>query len=288
MEPAEVEEKFKTLTGTLNNLIEDMNEKLNNFRLEYSKTVNEIQDLKRETEKIKTQMIGYKTLEWESRNKNIVIFGLKENRNESKLEILNKVTKLFTEALGKKFGEQQIDNIYRFGKNKSNRPVLIKFNNTIAKEIIIERKKIFGKWKIRVEEDFCPEIREIRKRLVEHMWRERRNGNHAILSKDKIVINGVPYDHQFYEKNHPSEQVDSEKQEDEIYSQEDLDKLKEGIDQLKNSIESLRMDNNLITGEIESKIEDRTPEKTKKESKKIVKYSNPDYIHDRGSPNRQY
>ena len=50
--------------------IEDMNEKLNNFKLEYNKTVNEIQNLKSETEKIKAQMIGNKTLEWESRNKN--------------------------------------------------------------------------------------------------------------------------------------------------------------------------------------------------------------------------
>ena len=134
MESVGIEEKFRSLTGTLKNLIEDMNEKLNNFKLEYNKTINEIQNLKSETEKIKTQMIGNKTLEWESRNKNIVIFGLKEEKNESKLEILNKVTKLFIEALGNKFGEHQIDNIYRIGRNKSNRPLLVKFNSTIIKE----------------------------------------------------------------------------------------------------------------------------------------------------------
>ena len=42
MEPAGAEEKIRTLTGTLTNLIEDMNEKLNKFRLEYSKTLNEM------------------------------------------------------------------------------------------------------------------------------------------------------------------------------------------------------------------------------------------------------
>ena len=112
------------------------------------------------------------------------------------------------------------------------------------------------------------------------MWRERKNGNHAILSRDQIVINGVPYDHQFYEKYHPTEQVVLEKREKEIYSQEDLTKLKEGIDSLRNSIEILRRESNLSTREIESKTaeihppknEDHITGKTKKDSKKIVKF----------------
>ena len=61
MEPTGIEEKIKTLSGTLTILIEDMNEKLNKFRLEYSKTLNEIQELKKETEEIKDQMKGVKS-----------------------------------------------------------------------------------------------------------------------------------------------------------------------------------------------------------------------------------
>ena len=56
MEPAGIEEKIKTLSGTLTILIEDMNEKLNKFKQDYNKALIEIQELKKETEKIKTQM----------------------------------------------------------------------------------------------------------------------------------------------------------------------------------------------------------------------------------------
>ena len=282
MEPTGIEEKIKTLSGTLTILIEEMNEKLNKFRLEFSKALNEIQELKKETEEIKVQMKGVKTLEWESRNKNIIIFGLKDFENESKLETLNRVIKLFTDALKINIEKQQIDNIYWIGKRKPNRPLLIKFNNTITKDFIIRQKRIFGKWKVRVEEDFSPEIRNIRKRLVEYMWRERKNGKHAILSNDKILVNGVPFDLQFYERNHPLERANLETKENENskYSLEGLNMIKDELNKLKHSIGSLRVDNNSFTkmivteaGENQTiRYEDHTHKKSKEDPKRILKF----------------
>ena len=88
---------------------------------------------------------------------------------------------------------------------------------------------------VRVEEDFRPEIRNIRKRLVEYMWRERKNGKHAILSNDKLLVNGVPFDLQFYERNHPLERANLEMKENENskYSLEDLNKIKDELNKLK-------------------------------------------------------
>ena len=145
MESVGAEEKNRTLTGTLSKLIDDMNEKLNKFKQDYSKALNEIQELKKETEKIKTQMKDVKIIEWETRNKNIIIFGLKEFKYESKLETLNRVTNLFTEVLKINFKDRQIDNIYWIGKRKLTRPFLVKFNNTITKDHIKNKKRIFKK-----------------------------------------------------------------------------------------------------------------------------------------------
>ena len=103
METEGVEVKLCMLTGMIQNIGEEINGKLNIFKEECREVVKEIQELKNEMKKIKSQVKELRSLEWESRNRNIVIFGLKENKNESKLEILNKVTKLFIEALGNKF-----------------------------------------------------------------------------------------------------------------------------------------------------------------------------------------
>ena len=246
MESADIEEKIRTLTSTLTNLIDDMNEKLIKFKQNYNKALTEIQDLKKETENIKTQMKEVKTIEWETRNKNIIIFGLEESKYEGKLETRNRVTKLFTEVLRTNFEAHQIDNLYWIGKRKLNRPLLIKFNSTITKELIINKKRLFGKWKVRVEEDFSPEICSIRRRLIKYMWMERKNGKHAILSKDKILVNNIPFDLQYYEKNYPLEPEKSENKENEKskFTSDEWSKIKEELSKLKDSIESLKPDNN--------------------------------------------
>ena len=56
------------------------------------------------------------------------------------------------------------------------RPLLIKFTNSLTKEYIMEKKGMFRGWKLRLEE-----ICAIRKKLVEYMWMERRNGKYAEL-----------------------------------------------------------------------------------------------------------
>ena len=141
METEAFEEKMKMLSDTLQNIVDNMNEKLNNFKKEYSKALNEIQELKKETEKIKDQMKDVKSLEWESRNRNIVIFGPKGHINESKLDTYNRVMNLFSEVLQVKFKEHQIDHLYWIGKRKQNRLLLIKFTNSLTKEYIMKKKK---------------------------------------------------------------------------------------------------------------------------------------------------
>ena len=62
-------------------------------------------------------------------------------------------------------------------------------------------KGTFKDYKIRLENDYSPEICAIRKKLVEYMWVETRRGKHAALVGDKIRVNGVIFDLQYYEKN---------------------------------------------------------------------------------------
>ena len=127
MEAEGIDEKLIMLTGMLQNIVDDINGKLNIFKEECSEVVKEIQDLKNETEKIKNQMKELRSLEWESRNRNIVIFGFKGEENENKLDTYSQVMDLFTKVLQVNLKDHQIDNLYWIGKRKHNRPLLIKF-----------------------------------------------------------------------------------------------------------------------------------------------------------------
>ena len=101
---------------------------------------------------------------------------------------------------------------------------------------------MFGKWKFRVQEDFSPEICAIRKKLVEYMWIERKNGKHAVLSGDQLLINGKPYDLTYLEKNHPiaTENAKRKNEENAEDTSVDWNRLSVELNNLKESICSLR------------------------------------------------
>ena len=201
MESEGIDKKLNMLTGILQNIVDEINVKLNIFKEESSEVVKEIQDLKHETEKIKSLVKELRSLEWESRNRNIVIFGFKDDEKENKIDTYRRVMELFSKVLQLSFREHQIDNLYWIGKHKHNRPLLIKFTNSFTKEYIMERKRMFKGCKIRLEEDYKAEVCAIRKNLVEYMWEARRRGKHAVLVWGKIQIAGALFDIQYCRKN---------------------------------------------------------------------------------------
>ena len=162
MEAEGLDDKLIMVTGMLQNIVDDINVKLNIFKEECSEVVKEIQVLKNETEKIKSQVKELRSLEWESRNRNIAIFGLKGEEDENKLDTYNRVMDLFTKVLQVNFKHHQIDHLYWIGKRKHNRPLLIKFTNSLTKEYIMGRKIMFKGYKIRLENDYNTEICAIR------------------------------------------------------------------------------------------------------------------------------
>ena len=110
------------------------------------------------------------------------------------------------------------------------------------------------------------------------MWLERKNGKHAILSKDKLLVNNIPFDLHYYERNHPLEPEKTENKENEKskFTRDEWSKIKEELSKLKDSIESLRPDNNKDN---ETKADrnqttttdEQTTKKHKQETKRISK-----------------
>ena len=171
------------------------------------------------------------------------------------------------------FKEHQIDNLYWIGKRKQNRLLLIKFTNSLTKEYIMGRKGMFRGYKIRLENDYSPEICAVRKKLVEYMWIERRRGKHAVLDGDKIRVNGANFDLQYYEKNFKTGVGNSKRRESKraAVSQGELVALTEEIKRMNEKMEKRFQETNSYVGsyrEIEEKVGVENKENSKEPSKK--------------------
>ena len=90
-------------------------------------------------------------------------------------------------------GTQHIDNLFWLGKQKQNRPLLIKFTSFFEKSEIMHKKCRLKRTKLIFENDYHPGIRVKRKLLLRHLWEARKAGKFAILIHDKIKIGKTLY-----------------------------------------------------------------------------------------------
>lgn len=148
----DVDGKLCRLMELLKNISDEINVKLNRLQVEWNGVYKEIQELKKEMQNVKNQIQEHRRLERESRNHNIVIFGLKEYHNESKWDTCCRVMDLFASVLHVNLIDQQIDNLYWIGRRSHNRPLLIKFSSTLTKDFIMERANMFKGSKIRIDD----------------------------------------------------------------------------------------------------------------------------------------
>ena len=78
----------------------------------------------------------------ERRKCNIIIFGLEELRNEDKWETCERALDLLALKLQINICTQHIDNLFWLGKQKQNRPLLIKFTSFMVKSVIMYKKRV--------------------------------------------------------------------------------------------------------------------------------------------------
>ena len=91
----------------------------------------------------------------------------------------------------------QIDRAHRVGRFVSGktRPTVVKFKDTSSKMTVkksLRQVNLFHT-PYNVTEQFPKEIRERRKQLVPVMMQARKDGNKAVLVRDKLYINNVLY-----------------------------------------------------------------------------------------------
>ena len=106
------------------------------------------------------------------KEENVILFYWvsKQQPNENEWKTCERVIDLLAEKLQINIGTQHIDGLFWLGKQKQNRPLLIKFTSFFVKSEIMHKKCRHKGTKLRFENDYQPSTRVKRKLLLRHLW----------------------------------------------------------------------------------------------------------------------
>lgn len=132
-------------------------------------------------------------LDMKTRERNLLIFGVTENKNEN---VEQTVIKLMGEELKINLSANDIEGAIRIGRSAEtgkSRPIFVELNSKKIKKAIFMNSKALKGTNIFLEHDFPKEMVETRKALRTHLRKAKQEGNRAFLSNEKLIINGTPY-----------------------------------------------------------------------------------------------
>ena len=154
-----------------------------------SDRVDEIYDYQLDPEDVTNKLFDLKD---RSRRNNLRIDGIPESRNETWEECEEEIQKVFNEKLGVK--DVHIERAHRSKRSKSNsnngepRTIVCKLlNYKQKKEILRKIKKLKGS-NIFINEKFCYETIQYRKKLWEEVKSLQSQGKIAYLNYQSIVV----------------------------------------------------------------------------------------------------
>jgi hypothetical protein len=128
-----------------------------------------------------------------ARKNNLIVFGLEERNGERYEDMQKIVEQLVMEKMGVHGIQGHTDYVTRPGRSRGNRPIFVKFTTFSKKlEVLKNTRKLTGS-KIRVEQDYSREVREIRRELRPYLKDARSRGHKAVTKKDKLILNGRTY-----------------------------------------------------------------------------------------------
>lgn len=130
-----------------------------------------------------------KTSQDQKRQYNVILHGIEDGDTKPQ-ETYQKAYSLMEEL---QLPNIKIDQAYRLGKpgqkTQNPRPITIKLTSVMDKETVIHKsREIPFNNRPRLTEDFPPELRDTRKKLIPFLIKAKNNGKKASLSRDKLRI----------------------------------------------------------------------------------------------------
>lgn len=128
--------------------------------------------------------------EKERRKRNVILFGLDQERDENFKSLEEKVLQIIQDKMNITIHSMEVDSIKRFGKptNTNKRPIMITLTTWKRKmEIITNGRKLKGTGLV-VKEDFPPQVQEEKKKLYTEMKTLRNQGKRVYIKHNKLVV----------------------------------------------------------------------------------------------------
>jgi hypothetical protein len=97
--------------------------------------------------------------------------------------------------------EWHVDMANRLGRGRDNRPIAVRFTTFKKKSEILENMKKLAASKIRIEQDYTWETRQIRRDLIPYLKEARNKGHRVVIKIDKLIVNARPYELKYLKEN---------------------------------------------------------------------------------------
>lgn len=138
--------------------------------------------------KIEKQDEKIRTLEKESKGKELIVHGLEE-RETSEVSVERLLLDFFRSTMQLAMDGNDLDKAFRLGKKMERpRPIRVIFAKSKVRDTVISKRKALKGSKIFISENFPKEVLETRKALLPEVKKLREEGKTAFIKYDKIIV----------------------------------------------------------------------------------------------------
>lgn len=182
----ELDEQKITIQKSGENVTERVTQNINNILDEKFQILEEkYENLK---DKLENQEKRLYFLEKQARQRNIVLFGLKETES-SYFDLVKIIINFINEYFTANIDSRDIQEAKRIGKKGDRpRPIIITVSTLGTKITIFKQKKVLEDTPYYIKEDYPEYVLNKRKELQEQVRIEKEKGNSVRIKYDKIVI----------------------------------------------------------------------------------------------------
>lgn len=170
--------------------IQEINKTIYILEIENKKLQNEIQELKKYMIQTKDSQSAKYLEDHKTSCKKIVMHGLVYNYWETEHELYERVVNIFRDVMNVNL-VTYIDDLIRIGRKRSNRPIVIELLSKKVTKSILDNKYLFKNTGLAISEFLNPEALKKRKQLTERLCTARKEGHHAVIKNNILLIDGV-------------------------------------------------------------------------------------------------
>lgn len=169
--------------------IHSLEQKIKLLQSEWAKLREETVELRQEIQNLKLNDLPRVENSEESNRKSIVLHGLNLNYWESEDELIQRVSYIFHDILNINM-QQYIEEITYTAKKWYRGPLKIELSSKRMRKYILENSMYFREAGLSVSEYLSDTALKERRRLKEVLLIARKNGQHAIIRNNKLIVNG--------------------------------------------------------------------------------------------------